>query len=411
MKVLFIVPYAPTRIRTRPFHLIKALTTNGHDVTVATLSTGPADDAALAELQAHVHRVASRPISRLRSAWNCVRAFPSGEPLQAHFSWHPELARDLVALTDTQVFDVVHVEHLRGVRYGLRVASAVTASGAGRPPVVWDSVDCISDLFRHAAAQGRSPRVRLAARLELPRTERYESAMAQAFPRVLATSESDRQGLVRLVSEHSGAQASQAVAQRIVVVPNGVDLEHFVPSDAPRETATLVMSGKMSYHANVAAVVRFAEDVLPRIQAQRPDVQLLVVGKDPAPEVLRLGGQRGITVTGTVPDVRPYLQRAALAVAPIQYGVGIQNKVLEAMACGTPVVATPTAVEALGAIPGRELAVARNAEETAEVVLDLLTAGETRKAMGCAARRYVEQHHAWPAIAQRLAQVYVEAAA
>lgn len=411
MKILFVVPYAPTRIRTRPYHLVKALAANGHEVTLATLLTGDADRAAVEELSAIVHAVRSRPMPIVRSVWNCLRALPSSDPLQAHFSWHPGLAADVMALARDGGFDAVHVEHLRGVRYALAVAHAQTAAGRSRPPVVWDSVDCISDLFRHAAAQGRTPRVRWAARLELPRTERYETTVVQQFPRVLATSEADRQGLLRLVGRTRDEGIVRRLSERIVVVPNGVDLDHFAPTRAVREPATLVMSGKMSYHANVAAVVRFAEDVLPRIRAVRPDVRLVVVGKDPAPDVVRLGAQPGIEVTGTVPDIRPYLQRATVAVAPIQYGVGIQNKVLEAMACGTAVVATPTAVEALGATPGRELAVASGPEATAAAVLELLGGPTAREAMGRAARQYVETHHAWRAIAARLVRVYEEAAA
>jgi glycosyltransferase involved in cell wall biosynthesis len=273
--------------------------------------------------------------------------------------------------------------------------------------VVWDSVDCISDLFRRAARRGPTAAVRWAARLELPRTERYEGTVTQRFDRVLTTSEADRQGLLALADKAGTARPD--LARRVVVIPNGVDLDHFTPPTGPREAATLVISGKMSYHANVAAVVAFADEVLPRIVRDRPQTRLVIVGQDPAPVVQALAGRPGVTVTGTVEDVRPFLQGATLAVAPIQYAVGVQNKVLEAMACATPVVATPAAVEALGVADGRELVVARDAEEMAARIVQLLGQPDDRARIGAAGRRYVETHHDWRSIADRLSDLYRDA--
>ncbi|NIW43885.1 MAG: glycosyltransferase, partial [Gammaproteobacteria bacterium] len=110
---------------------------------------------------------------------------------------------------------------------------------------------------------------------------------------------------------------------------------------------TVVITGKMSYHANITMAVYLAEEIMPRVWAERPGVQLEIVGKDPSPEVQNLGEHKNVSVIGGVPDLRPYIQKATVAAAPILYGVGIQNKVLEAMACGTPVVVTPQAVSAI----------------------------------------------------------------
>ena len=411
MNILFVVPYTPSRIRTRPFHFIKALTANGHRVTLAALWTSLDDRRALEQLASEVHAVIPAPLSKMRSIWNCVCAVPTGEPLQARFSWSPELSGLLAGALRRHQYDVVHVEHLRGVRYGLSATEAGATLSGRRVPVVWDSVDCISDLFRHAALQGRTARVRWAAKLELPRTERYEGAVAPRFARVVVTSEADRQGLLRLVARTADTAAVAAVSERVTVVPNGVDLDYFAPAADEREPSTIVMSGKMSYHANVAAVVKFAEEVMPRVQSRRPETRLLVVGKDPSPEVRRLADNPRVVVTGTVDDIRPYLRRATLAVAPIQYGVGIQNKVLEALACATPVVATSAAVNALGAGAGHEVAVADGPDETARALLDLLNGPDERTRMGLAGRRYVEQHHNWRTIADQLAGIYDDARA
>ncbi len=409
LNVLFVVPYTPTRIRSRSRALIRALTANGHRVTVAALWTGSDDRDALDALASEVDEVIAEPMSGLRSLWNCLCAVPTGEPLQAHFSWNARMSARLTQAIQARHYDVVHVEHLRGVRYGLSLLKA-GRTGAGSPlPVVWDSVDCISDLFRQAAAQGPAASVRWVATFELPRTERYEGAVASRFPRVLITSEADRQSLVALAARMSGEGAAAVLAERTVVVPNGVDLDEFAPATHDREPSTLVLSGKMSYHANVAAAVRFADDVLPRIRSRRPDTRLVIVGKDPSSAVRALGQRPGIVVTGTVADMRPYLQAATLAVAPIQYGVGIQNKVLEALACATPVVATSAAVGALGAVAGSDIAVADAPDDMADAVVHLLDRPDERLRMGLAGRRYVEQHHDWRVLAGHLADIYRDA--
>ena len=142
----------------------------------------------------------------------------------------------------------------------------------------------------------------------------------------------------------------------ISVLPNGVDLGYFyVGEELKREPATLVISGKMSYHANVSMTLEMVREILPVIWDQRPETKLWIVGKDPPREIQELGQHPKITVTGTVPDIRPYLQNATIAVAPITYGAGIQNKVLEAMACATPVVASSQAVSALNTISGKDI--------------------------------------------------------
>jgi len=386
--------------------LIRALAAAGHDVTVITPWGRPEEQSALAEMAAAGVRVVAEPISRLRSVWNCARALPGRDPLQAHYSWLPRLARRLACLIRDTSVDVLHVEHLRGARYGLEAADLMSRAGLRRLPIVWDSVDCISSLFRRAATESAAARVRAAAKFELPRTERYEPHVAARFDRVLMTSEVDRLDLLQLAERASANLRSDHVA----VVPNGVDLGYYCPSTDAREPLTLVITGKMSYHANATAAVRFVEEVMPAVWRQLPDVRLCIVGKDPPPDVAKLGGPK-VLVTGVVEDIRPYLRRAAIAVAPIQYGVGIQNKVLEAFACGTPVVATPQAVSALEAKPGRDVVVASGPAELAGSIISLLRDPGRQVSIGAAGRAFVEGHHDWRTIAVRLAEIYSDAAA
>jgi glycosyltransferase involved in cell wall biosynthesis len=341
---------------------------------------------------------------------------PTAVPLQAVYSWQPALARALVAAIQHEKFDVVHVEHLRGVRYGLHL-KAWSAAQPLRLPLVWDSVDCISHLFAQAAARSRSRKGRLMTQLELKRTRAYEGWLVQQFNHVLVTSAADQQAMAALVLPESPAAAALdghfTAGQTLSVLPNGVDLDYFSPNGAPRAHTTLVFSGKMSYHANITAALHLVEEIMPLVWVQQPDVQLYLVGKDPVPEIRALaeqcGGNAGrprVVVTGTVDDIRPYLHQATLAVAPLPYGAGIQNKVLEAMACGLPVVATPQATAALAIQAGREAIVAEDVPTFAQAILSLLATPTRRHELGCSGRSYVERHHSWVAMAAQLEAIY-----
>ena len=411
LKIVYVVPYAPTRVRTRPFHLIRALAAEGHEVTVVTCCGRPDEDSALQELAARGVRIVAERLSTPRSLWNCLSALPTLAPMQSRYSWKPRLARRLIEATrQPSPVDVVHVEHLRGARYGLAVLAAMEHGRIPRAAVVWDSVDCITSLFSRAARQSQAPLVRATARFELPRTARYEPRVAARFDRVLMTSDADRDDLLELARRHH----ANLPGDRVHVLPNGVDLEYFHPSGDPREARTLVMTGKMSYHANATAAVRFVKDVMPSVWARLPDVRVWIVGQDPPDDVVKLGESgptARVVVTGTVPDIRPFLRRAAIAVAPIQYGVGIQNKVLEALACATPVVATPQAVGALEARPGCELVVASSPSELSGAIVALLEDRALRDRLGQAGRSFVERCHDWSVVVTRLTEIYRDVAA
>ena len=402
MNILFITPYVPNLIRVRPYNLIRELSRRGHQVTVATLWSDDNEREDGDRLRRVASQVQLVRQPRWRSYLNCVLALPSRSPLQSVYSWNPNLVGKLNGsvkrLDGKQGFDLVHVEHLRGSRFGLHVKHLNPQT-----PVVWDSVDCISLLFK--LASGRSNRItnRMLTSFELGRTRRYESWLLGQFDHTLVTSRIDREAMLEL----SGYGTERA--KRISVLPNGVDLDYFAPDEnAPREADTLVVTGKMSYHANVAMVMHLVKQIMPRVWATRPEVKLWVVGKDPVPEIRSLSQNPKITVTGTVDDIRPYLRGACAAVSPVIYGVGIQNKVLEAMACGTAVVSTPQAVSTLNVTDGKDVLIAEHPDIFARHVLDLLNDQNYRDQIGTAGRKYVEAYHDWSEIANKLGDIYHE---
>ncbi len=160
--------------------------------------------------------------------------------------------------------------------------------------------------------------------MELKVARSFETWMFNPYRRVIVVSERDRDELQTLNP-----------ALPVDVIPNGVDLETFQPSDQPRTPNTLLFTGNYEYAPNVDAALRLARDIFPQVQAQIPDAKLWLVGSSPPPEVQALASE-AITVTGYVPDMQTYLHQAAVFVSPLRLGAGIKNKVLEALGAALP---------------------------------------------------------------------------
>ncbi|MGZ5203107.1 MAG: TIGR03087 family PEP-CTERM/XrtA system glycosyltransferase, partial [Telluria sp.] len=182
---------------------------------------------------------------------------------------------------------------------------------------------------------------------------------------------------------------------------NGVDTEYFSPDQQhpdpyPAGERALVFTGAMDYWPNIDAVKWFAAEVFPSVRQRFPDARFYIVGSRPAPAVQALAQQDGIVVTGTVPDVRPYIAHAAVAVAPLRIARGVQNKVLEAMAMATPVVVSPQALEGIDAVPGSELVLADEPAAFADACAALLEGRDSASAaIGRAARAKVQRQYSW----------------
>jgi glycosyltransferase involved in cell wall biosynthesis len=179
------------------------------------------------------------------------------------------------------------------------------------------------------------------------------------------------------------------------VVPNGVDLDYFAPNGRNVAEPTLIFTGAMDYLPNIDAVRYFCDEIYPRVRREVPQTRFLIVGLNPHPSVLQLATLSGVIVTGAVPDVRPFYAQASVCVAPLRMARGVQNKVLQAMAMGLPVVATPCAASGIRAQADRDLLIEEDPVVFAARVVDLLRKAGERAALGQRARAFVEAHHSW----------------
>lgn len=435
MRVLYITPYVPSRIRVRPYNLIKSLSER-HEVTLVSLVQSDYDRHALAEMSEVCASVKTVKMSKMQSVVSCGRRLFSKMPLQAAYTYFPDLTRAVDELLAKKPFDVVHVEHIRGAHYATHIGSV---------PKVYDSVDCITLLLRQFLSTKKNPIAWFLALEEWAKMRTYEAMVTEQFDRVIITSPHDQNAIEQLVWDRARKMLKsvdvpgrrpttpdeiedwrvtkqlielsqdQRLAKlmpqdnRVSVVPNGVDHGYFQPMDMEEDPDNIVFSGKMSYYANVNAIKHFYDNIFPIIRSVRPQTRLTIVGAEPPAAIQRLASDPAVTVTGYVDDIRPYLAKSALAICPITVAVGIQNKVLEAMSMGKPVVATSRVCGAIAAKNGRDFIQADKPEDFASAVVDLLTSPQKRREIGANAARYVRDRHDWSSIAGRLEDVYLEA--
>ena len=231
---------------------------------------------------------------------------------------------------------------------------------------------------------------RLFYRFESWRMAAYEARIWQIADRTVLIGEKDRQTV-----EEACRQQGQPVIDNVVFGPHGVDVERFRPRPEAEEPDVVVMSGVMRVATNVAAALWFLRRVWPIIRAARPDAQFFLVGRDPTPALLAHHGKNGVEITGTVDEPADWIARATVCVVPIRAAAGLQNKLLEALAMGKAVVATPEANEGIQAVPERDLLLARPPEAFAATVLELLADAPRRRAIGEAGRAFIEEKWTW----------------
>jgi glycosyltransferase involved in cell wall biosynthesis len=231
----------------------------------------------------------------------------------------------------------------------------------------------------------------------LKRAEREVLRLANAHT---VCSERERQVLLEQVPE-----------AHITVIPNGVDTAFFAATSAVAEgrlRQNVVFVGSMDYHANIDAALFFAKAIWPDLRERRPDLRFFIVGSKPAPEIVELANQPGITVTGTVEDLRPYYRNAVMVVVPVRVASGTRLKVLEAMAAGVPVISTRLGAEGLAVTPGKDILIADTPAEIIDTAAALHQDTATWHELTANALRLVQAEYDWSAIGERLLGVYTE---
>ena len=320
-------------------------------------------------------------------------------PDMAHRLASPDLRSMLARVLEAHTFDVVQFEGIEMIPY-LDVLLKLPRA-EGRPLLVFDDHNAEYVLQQRVfEADIRLPRRWPGAAysfVQWRRLRRYEAWACQQADIVVAVSEPDRRALARI-----------AARVQVDVVPNGIDLEAYASYRAPEgflPLHSLVFTGKMDFRPNVDAVLWFADHVFPIIRASVPDAQFYVVGQRPHDRLDRLRGGPGITVTGWVPETRPYIASADVYVIPLRSGGGTRLKVLEAMAMGRPIVSTTMGCDGFPVLSGREVLLADDPQSFAQQVLGLLADPERGTSLARSAVRFAAAYD-WSQILPRLESAY-----
>lgn len=211
---------------------------------------------------------------------------------------------------------------------------------------------------------------------------------------------------ILLLTKDDEREAKSVGATNTHVIPSGIDIEKINPPAGEAPPHRLVFVGSFTHHPNLDAMPWFVKEIFPLIRTEVPEVEFSIVGANPTPEILELGNQPGVTVHGSVPEVGPYIESAAIAVIPLRVGSGIKTKVIEAMAYGRPVVTTPVGAEGIQVTEGQDVIVREDAKSFAEAVVSLINDSARARAIGQAGRNLVEKTYSKKAAAERLLEIY-----
>jgi sugar transferase (PEP-CTERM/EpsH1 system associated) len=385
MNILYLChrfPFPPKRGgKIRPFNMIRHLQASGHSVTVCSLARSAAEAEEGRGIAPHCSAFHMGHVSEPIQFARMIVRLPVPVPSSMGYFYSAELAATVKRLLASQRWDLIFVHCSSVAQYVEHVSDT---------PKILDFGDMDSQKWLEYAHYKPFP-LSLGYTLEGQKMLRAEKRLARRFDLCTATTRAEWQTL----QDYGTGAATDWF-------PNGVDAGFFCPADGAYDADTVSFIGRMDYYPNQECMQRFCDQVWPLLRARRPHMKLLIVGADPSPAMLALGQRPGVTVTGSVPDVRPYIRGSALMVAPLAIARGTQNKILEAMAMGVPVVTSSAAAGGVDAESDLHLLVADTPNDVAAAILRIVEDPAQRVRLATAGRERMLSHHAWSRSMKRL---------
>ena len=387
MKILVLSPYFPWPLHggniIRLFGTLKELSVLGHEIyLLAGADTPPPPDNPVNDLCREVSfyrppagsQGSPLPLARLRTVF-------SPYPYTAAKFGSNAIRRTVGKILSERQFDLIWANFAF-------LADSVPAHWARKTPVVLDEHESEGLLWRQYLRRGNAA-MRAFGLLNLLKVVWFRKRLAARIAALLCASEGE--------TEYSRRFTPASVG--LWTVPNGIDADSYRSLlSVPKELPNIVLCGGMGVFRNRLAALWFAQRVFPLVQREIPDAEFWIVGSNPNREIWDLAKLPGIRVTGTVDDVRPYYARAAVSVAPFQYGEGTKLKVLEAMAAGVPVVATAMGCKGIDVVVGEHVLIAESEADFSARVVGLLRDSQQRAQLAGAARKRIEEKYTWKRI-------------
>ena len=369
--------------RIRSFAILSALSRR-HRVTVLTTHAPGEDPDALVRQLPHCHAVISVPHDTPKpGSWQygreLLRSWFSPDPIML-WKWRvPALGHEVDCWFENRLTDLCVADFLHTIP---NIPKTPTV------PVVLFAHNVEHQIWKRLGLVERSLWRRLLLEMEWRKMRRREARACIGLPLTIAVSEADQALL-----------ATIAPGARVRAIPTGVDIQYFRPDSGKEKPNRLVFTGSMDWFPNEDGMLYFLHDILPRIRQDIPDVMMTIVGRSPSSRLRTAATKAGALVTGTVPDVRPYMAEAAVYVVPLRVGGGTRLKIFEALAMGKAVVSTTIGAEGLPLTPGLHGMLADDPANFSHAVVSLLHDAERRRKLGGAGRQLVEERYSWPQVA------------
>jgi len=386
------IPFPPiTGAQSRTFHLLRRLSAE-HDVTLLGFSWDSQDASVICSLPVEVIRVPWAPSEPYRNmhegnASESLEAYrylacESAEPWFVSY-YNSAVLENLLSELMSRWFDLILIEHSFMARFLPFLRPDV--------PKVLDMHN-VHTLMAWRRAQEKSGSEKHDMLKEFERTRSFERMVCSACQLCLCCSEQDAETARHFLN-----------IEHLRVIPNGVDTAMMTPAKASATPGYLLFTGMMNYEPNVQAVRYFVGEILPLIQAEAPNVTFHIAGANPSPEVKALATE-SVYIHGSVPDMRSYFRRASVVVVPLLHGGGTRLKILDAAACGKPIVSTSVGAEGLNFVDSRDLLLADSAPRFAQTVVRLLSNPDHQAELSRSARRAAEAYD-WSKIASEFCRV------
>lgn len=377
MNILFVChkfPYPPNKgEKIRSYNIIKYLGKR-HKVFLYTLYTEKRELTGLDELKKHCYSTGPYRINRFLSYLRAALYLFSAYPFTFGFFFSSRMKRDIKRCISRDSIDIVFASSSSTAQYIWNIKNKKK---------MIDFIDVDSLKWENYAKVAHGP-LKFIYSMEAGRLRAWEDRINRDFDVSIVTTEKERSNLEAV---------SAGGKDKIRVLENAVNSGYFSYREGLFDRKAVIFTGQMDYQPNIDTVTYFFSAILPLIKKRYPDLPFYIVGRNPDPSIRRIC--KDAVITEEVEDIRVYLNKASIFVAPFRIAHGVQNKILEAMAFGLPVVASKQAAQGLHAAPQRDVVVADDPQDFAEKVIELLDNREKFESMARNARTYIEEYHNW----------------
>jgi glycosyltransferase involved in cell wall biosynthesis len=374
--------------RLIPYHLARELTARRHLIDLLAFYQNPEDLADVPRYAQYFRsiKLIPEPTRTSRDYWRRARKPDQRFPASARASWSPEMWDAVKEKIESRSCDVVHLFGGVQVYEYLPLVRSV--------PNVIVPYESYSLWLERAAGEARGPVDRWIKWFQLRMARHYESWMFEDYGRAVVLTEHDARALRDLNPRTP-----------VVVIPNGVDIDFLMSTGYEPDEPALLFVGNYDYGPNLDAALRLVRAIFPRVKQQVPTARLYLAGSHP-PAELQAYASDSIVITGRVPDLRPYFEFSMIFVSPLRLGAGIKNKVLEALAMETPVVATPLSCDGIPVTQGRHVLLGETDDELASLAVRLIRDANLRQALRRNGRRLIEDQFTWQRVASQYEDLY-----